>query len=86
MAFGQPVRGKKSGIRRRIFGKQISVNLFSKRGFRVVSDVISDRARAIGKCAKGQDIEARRNCFATGGETSEGRRIARVPKEYKAPY
>ena len=49
-----------------IFGKKIIVDLNMRRGYRL-SPPPNARARAIGKCARGQNLETRKKCFETGG-------------------
>ena len=54
-------------LRPMVFGKRIIVNLHTRLGYRV-SPGVNDRSRAIAKCARGQNLEKRKSCFATGGK------------------
>ena len=49
-----------------VFGKKIIVDINMRRGYRL-SPPPGPRARAIAKCARGQDLKTRKECFATGG-------------------
>ncbi len=51
-----------TGLRKRIFGKMVVVNLNAQKGYRV-SPGVNSRARAIQKCAKGKSLAARKECF-----------------------
>jgi hypothetical protein len=51
-----------SGLKKRIFGKMVVVNLNAKKGYRV-SPGVNARARSIQHCAKGKPLEARKACF-----------------------
>jgi len=55
-----------AGLRRRIFGKMLVVNLNAKKGYRI-SPGVNARAAAIQKCARGKPLNVRKNCFKTGG-------------------
>lgn len=52
-----------AGLRKNFMGKKIIVNLFTKHGYRV-SPGANARARAVGKCARGQNLSDRKDCFA----------------------
>lgn len=54
-----------AGLKRRILGKDIVVNLNAKKGYRV-SPGVNERARAIQQCAKGKPLAQRKDCFRTG--------------------
>ena len=51
-----------TGLRKRVFGKMVVVNLNAKKGYRV-SPGVNARARGIQKCATGKPLEARKACF-----------------------
>jgi len=51
-----------AGLRKRIFGKMLVVNLNAKKGYRI-SPGVNPRARAIQACAKGKPLAARKACF-----------------------
>jgi len=55
-----------AGLRKRIFGKMVVVNLNAAKGYRV-SPGVNARARAIQLCAKGKSLTDRKKCFKTGG-------------------
>jgi hypothetical protein len=46
-----------------VFGKKIILDMYTKKGYRV-SPGVNDRARAIAKCARGKNLEARKQCFS----------------------
>lgn len=52
-----------SGVSTTVFGKKVIVDLFTKHGIRK-SPGVNARARAVAKCARGQDLEKRKACFA----------------------
>lgn len=54
---------KGTGIRKRVLGVPVSVNLNAKKGYRV-SPGVNWRARAVQECAKGQPLNKRKECFA----------------------
>lgn len=54
-----------AGMRKRVFGKMLVVNLNAKKGYRI-SPGVNARARSIQQCAKGKPLESRKNCFKTG--------------------
>jgi len=60
---------KGTGVRKRVLGVPVSVNLNFKKGYRV-SPGVNARARAIQKCAKGQGLAARKSCFGRGSKTA----------------
>lgn len=49
-----------------VFGKELIVDLYTKKGYRV-SPGANARARAIGKCARGQNLADRKKCFESVG-------------------
>lgn len=55
-----------AGLRTKVFGKDIIVDLHTKRGYRV-SPGANARARAIGKCARGKSKAEAMKCFDTVG-------------------
>lgn len=61
------------GVRKRVLGVPVVVNLNYKKGYRV-SPGVNWRARAVQECAKGKNLEDRKNCFATGGSGTKKRR------------
>ena len=55
-----------AGLRKRIFGKMLVVNLNAKKGYRI-SPGANSRALAIQRCAKGKPLAQRKDCFRPGG-------------------
>ena len=51
-----------TGVKARVLGEKVVVNLNAKKGYRV-SPGVNSRARDIQKCAKGKSLEARKDCF-----------------------
>lgn len=64
-----------TGLKVRVFGHKLVVNLNAKKGYRV-SPGVNSRARSIQQCAKGKSLEARKDCFRTGSRRSR----STVPK------
>lgn len=50
------------GVKRRVLGAPIVVNLNYKKGYRV-SPGTNGRARGVQKCAKGKDLSTRKSCW-----------------------
>ncbi len=61
-----PKKSKGTGLRKRIFGTMLVVNLNAQKGYRV-SPGVNWRSRSIQRCAKGKSLENRKVCFRTGG-------------------
>lgn len=55
-----------AGLKVRVFGHKLVVNLNAKKGYRV-SPGVNARASAIRECARGKPLAARKQCFRTGG-------------------
>lgn len=54
-----------TGLKRRVWGKTVVLNVNAKKGYRV-SPGVNPRARAIQQCAKGKSLAARKDCFRMG--------------------
>ena len=54
-----------TGLKRRVWGKTVVLNVNAKKGYRV-SPGVNARARAIQQCAKGKALAARKDCFRMG--------------------
>lgn len=58
-----------TGLKVRVFGHKLIVNLNAKKGYRV-SPGVNERARSIQQCAKGKPLAQRKDCFRTGSRRS----------------
>lgn len=64
-----------SGLRKRIFGIVVIVDIFTQHGIRR-SPGSNNRSREIGKCARGKSLDERKKCFQTSGPKGGGKRQA----------